>query len=185
MSTVRISGSSIQNTSGEHIRSTTGGLVNWKQYRNATSVSLPTRNFYELWNFNYTKLGDYDETYLLISAQIQGNNNYSGDCGTYVEVNGQKSGAFNYTYSAWANTLNHINGNDIFFAPKGDVRISTGWNCADTSGGDRPFNRWNNSGGQDDGRIRAYGSTIWVREFTMDAAASAATQQGDHNYGRT
>jgi len=181
MSTVRISGSSIQNTSGEHIRSTVGGLVNWKQYRNATSQALSARSFYEMWKFTAEKLGDYDETYLLISAQIQGNNNASGDCGTYIEVNGQKSGAFNYTYSAWANTINHINGNDIFYAPKGDVQITMGWNCANTDSSN-PFARWNNSGGQDDGRIRPYGSVIWVREFTMDPALHGSIQTGDFSY---
>ena len=179
MSTVKLSGQHIQNTSGEYIRSTTGGLVDWRQYRNATEVSLPSRTDYFLWTQSHTKLGGIDETYLLITLKANGQGDSAGECGPFVEVNGKRSGAFAYTYSSYGQTLNYIGGNDIFFAPAGAVTINFGWATAN-AGSDRPFQYWNNGGGRLDGRVRPHGSVMWVREFTMDANA-LSQMTGAHN----
>lgn len=180
MSTVKISGQHIQNTSGEYIRSTTGGLVDWRQYRNANESSLPSRSDHRMWTQSHTKLGGFDETYLLITAKINTQGDSSGDCGTYVEVNGKRSGAYCYTYSAYSQTLNYIGGNDIFFAPAGTLTINIGWTTANGSAGDRPGQYFNNGGGRLDARVRPHGSVIWVREFTMDAHALTLLT-GAHN----
>lgn len=166
MSTVRVAGS-IYNTSGNIILSKTGSIIKQAIYRNATSTGLPVVSNYVIWREgSYIKIGKKDETVLLIHANIKGNNNYSGDCGTYVECNGQKSGAFCYTYSSWQNTINNISGYDVFYADAGRVDIVVGWSSR-SGGGQQPYPRWNNSGGQDDGRIRPYGSTLWIQEITI------------------
>lgn len=166
MSTVRVAGS-IYNTSGKILLSKTGSIINQRMYRNTTSTSMPSVANYVIWREgSYVKLGKKDETVLLIHACIKGNNNSSGDCGTYLECNGQKSGAFNYTYNSWANTINDISGYDVFYADEGRVDIVVGWSSR-SGGAQSPFTRWNNSGGQDDSRIRPYGSTIWIQEITI------------------
>lgn len=187
MSTFRMDGTtSVTESSGTFTFTDAGILpsghfVGVSHHTYATRTSIPTSNFFKIWDINFTKTYNKENTYLSVHCQMWGHENSSDVCGIFAHIEGSTtmgdSGtAFRGISYAGANSSNETF--QIFMSGKifenldaGSHKLTIGWNSrhteahgGDEQDGNRPFVVWNFNS-SDDARQHQTRSKITIYEI--------------------
>lgn len=187
MSTFRMDGTtSVTESSGTFTFTDAGILpsghfVGVSHHTNNTRTSLPISNFHKIWDIDFTKKYNKENSYLSVHCQMWGHEYYSDTCGIFAHIEGSTtmgdSGtAFRGITYAGANAVNETF--QIFMSGKifenldaGSHRLTIGWNArhsevhdSDTRNDNRPFVIWNLNS-SDDARQHQTRSKITIYEI--------------------
>tara|TARA_B100001939_G_scaffold347970_1_gene371678 strand:+ start:3969 stop:4547 length:579 start_codon:yes stop_codon:yes gene_type:complete len=190
MSTFRMDGTtSVTESSGTFTFTDAGILpsghfvgVSHHTYANRTSV--PTSNFFKIWDINFTKKYSKENSYLSVHCQMWGHEHYSDVCGIFAHIEGSTDmggdaggTAFRGIIYAGANAVNETF--QIFMSGKifenvdaGSHKLTIGWNArhstthgdSDVGDSNRPFVIWNLNS-SDDARQHQTRSKVTIYEI--------------------
>lgn len=185
MSTVRLN--KIRTTGGKDILLSAGSVINVSEARNSTQVAFSDAAQGVIWTGTINKIYGPEFTDLIVYAQINGRGNYSGQCGTYLEIGRSAWGGtvgqtgtnwnenardygFVYEYNPWGNQEIPIWGMNIYKdVDAGTVTFQVGWHVYDQGSGNKPFVYVNAGAGVADARARQSNSKVIVYEITKDS----------------
>jgi hypothetical protein len=163
----KLTATELQNNSGNTLVRTVGSLVKVQTLVHAPRSSVSDSSDGVLFTVTYNKLYDSSRSNLIIKLDCRGTSPYSGVCGPYLGVAGNRNYGYSYLYSNGAE-MTMLHGIAQFTGiGAGNQTITVGWSANNGGGGERPFQILNPNAGEFDGRFRDQDSTVTVWEYTI------------------
>lgn len=160
-----LSASAILNNSNETLIRTTGTLINQQVLEYSTRVALSTSADTSAFSVTYNKILGATQSNLVIKADIRGRGSYSGVCGCYLAVSGNRNYHYTHFYDNGAQEIIMWQGIATWTGyAAGSLTITAGWSTQDGGSGNRPFDVLNPDQGDGDARFRKQTSRITVWE---------------------